>query len=117
MQYQSQTADLLISDYSKIYNDPEPENDPNGENLALLLDFVLPPSAYATMALREIMKCDTSVGSQMNLESGIKKAAEAEIERKRINTQDGTEGTGEPKRLKIDEVAEQNFAIEPLEIK
>lgn len=107
MKYQSQTGDLLISDFSKIYNDPEPEEDPNGENLALILDFVLPPSAYATMALREIMKCDTSVGHQMSLESNIKKAAEDEIERKRLNTDENNDSI-EPKRIKIDNVVEDN---------
>lgn len=111
MKYQSQTADLLISDYSKIYNDPEPEEDPNGENLALILDFVLPSSAYATMALREIMKCDTSVGHQINLESGIKKAAEDENERKRLITQDENDETVELKKLKVDEDVDQDVDL------
>lgn len=75
--YSGQNADLILSDYSKMHNDPEPVDDPQGENLALILDFVLAPSAYATMALREIMKCDTSVGNQIQLmQENSKKAAE-----------------------------------------
>lgn len=78
MKYQGPNADLILSDYSKIFKDPEPEDEPNGDNLALIIDLVLPPSSYATMALREIMKCDTSVGHQISLETEIKNAAKAE---------------------------------------
>lgn len=78
MKYVGQNADLILSDYSKMHDDPEPVDDPSGENLALLLDFILAPSAYATMALREVMKCDTSVGNQIQLmQENNKKAAEA----------------------------------------
>lgn len=104
MKYQGQNTDLILSDYSKnVFKDPEPADDPNGENLALILDFVLPPSAYATMALREVMKCDTSVGHQINLESQIKKEANEEAEdkaagEKRSTTPDETEA----KKIKLE---------------
>lgn len=94
MKYQSPTTDLILSDYSKMCNDPEPEDDHTGENLSLILDFVLPPSAYATMALREIMKCDTSVGNQIVLEDEVKKAANDESEIKKLA--DDTESKEEP---------------------
>jgi hypothetical protein len=38
------TDDIILSDFSKIFNDPEPEDNPDGENLALILDFTLPAS-------------------------------------------------------------------------
>jgi len=104
MKYQSPTADLILSDYSKIFNDPEPKDDPAGENLSLIIDFILPPSAYATMALREIMKCDTSVGNQIELESEIKKAADEEDNKKReLESDETTEETTESKKIKISE--------------
>lgn len=76
MKYSGQNTDLIISDYSKMHKDPEPEDDPKGENLSLILDCVLGPSSYATMALREIMKCDTSVGNQIQKMEENKKAEE-----------------------------------------
>lgn len=100
MKYQSATADLILSDCSKIFNDPEPKDDPAGENLSLIIDFILPPSAYATMALREIMKCDTSVGNQIELESEIKKAADGENTKKRELESDETEESTESKKPK-----------------
>ena len=110
MKYQSPTADLILSDYSKIFKDPEPEDEPAAENLSLIMDFILPSSAYATMALREIMKCDTSVGSQIVLESEIKKAAdesdkkqtlENEGDKKRTLEKDENEET-DSKKLKTE---------------
>lgn len=75
MKYQSFFDPLLISDYSRMMNDPEPEDNPNGQSLALLLDFHLPSSTYATMALREVMKRDTSVMNEIALQCEAKAAA------------------------------------------
>ncbi|CRK94027.1 CLUMA_CG007551, isoform A [Clunio marinus] len=76
MKYQNHDANLILSDYSKIFKDPEPEDDPEGKNMAIILDFILPSSTYATMALRELMKHDTSVESQISLEKEIREASE-----------------------------------------
>lgn len=86
MKYSGQNTDLIISDYSKIHNDPEPVDDPQGENLSLILDLVLGSSSYATMALREVMKCDTSVGNQIQLmQENNKKAEEAKIKDEEVS--------------------------------
>lgn len=77
MKYQGHSDDLIISDLSRIYNDPEPEDNPAGTNTALILNFDLPSSCYATMLLRELLKSDTSVANQLILEDEVKKEAEA----------------------------------------
>lgn len=82
---------------------------------------MLPPSSYATMALREIMKCDTSVGHQINLESEIKKAAAENIENQKgdegstevseiekASTEDnGTKATGDKREASVDDCEDE----------
>lgn len=40
-----------------------------GKYLALRMEFSLPPSSYATMAIREVLKLDTSIKKQTQLNS------------------------------------------------
>jgi len=86
MKYTDQSENLILSDYEKIMNDAEPVENADGTQTALLLDFVLQPSSYATMAIRELMKCDTSKQVQMDIdmknqtaETSEKRAAEEEV--------------------------------------
>lgn len=108
LKYQDAVDPLLISDYSKMMNYPEPEENPSGESLALLLDFFLPSSTYATMALREIMKRDTSVGNEITLENEVKAAAKngstpaADNDQKRSAQEENVEECTEAKKLKVE---------------
>lgn len=73
MRYNSENDPLIRSDIEELHGDKEPTTIENGSHKALIVEFSLPSSSYATMALREILKCDTSVASQVNLQQTIAK--------------------------------------------
>ncbi|KAH3681940.1 hypothetical protein WICPIJ_007102 [Wickerhamomyces pijperi] len=63
--YDESTDDLIYTDLELLQQNKERSEQirptkEDGKRLALILKFQLDTSAYATMALREIMKCDTS---------------------------------------------------------
>ncbi|CAL1289762.1 unnamed protein product [Larinioides sclopetarius] len=58
--YSDVTKSLVLSDLDRLQGLPEPTVDEAGSLKALKLEFQLPPSAYATMAIREISKQSTS---------------------------------------------------------
>lgn len=66
--YEKPNDTLVLSDLEKLNGEPEPVPAENAPHKALLLEFRLPSSAYATMALREILKVDTSALHQRSLE-------------------------------------------------
>lgn len=73
MRYNSENDTLIRSDADELFGDSEPKSIENGSQKALIVEFSLPSSSYATMALREILKCDTSVASQVHLQQSIAK--------------------------------------------
>ncbi|ORX55365.1 tRNA pseudouridine synthase D [Piromyces finnis] len=61
--YNDEDADLALTDLDKINGKEAPINIPDGKFKALQISFSLPTSSYATMALREVTKMDTSIKS------------------------------------------------------
>ncbi|XP_062544575.1 pseudouridylate synthase 7 homolog [Armigeres subalbatus] len=66
--YNDAKETLIFSDLEKLKGKNEPDAIKDASNRALILDFQLPSSTYATMALREILKADTSAIHQRTLE-------------------------------------------------
>ncbi|CAK1552448.1 unnamed protein product [Leptosia nina] len=64
VQYTEPHTDLILSDLDLINGVTSTGEVEGGKYKALLLDITLPTSCYATMALRELMRVDTSTETQ-----------------------------------------------------
>lgn len=67
LRYKETHSDLLRSDIDELRNMPEPVDQPDAQYRGLIVEMTLKSSTYATMALREIVKCDTSPEIQAGL--------------------------------------------------
>ncbi|XP_034735894.1 pseudouridylate synthase 7 homolog isoform X1 [Etheostoma cragini] len=67
IKYDDPRVSLVHSDLEKLENKPPPVFNEEGKYRALRMEFSLPPSTYATMAIREVLKLDTSIKKQTQL--------------------------------------------------
>ncbi|XP_060948687.1 pseudouridylate synthase 7 homolog isoform X1 [Limanda limanda] len=67
IQYDDPRISLVHTDFEKMENKPAPVFKTEGKHRALRMEFSLPPSTYATMAIREVLKLDTSIKKQTQL--------------------------------------------------
>uniref|UniRef100_A0A8C3AB61 Pseudouridylate synthase 7 homolog n=1 Tax=Cyclopterus lumpus TaxID=8103 RepID=A0A8C3AB61_CYCLU len=67
IQYDDPRISLVHSDVEILENKPAPVFNKEGKYRALRMEFSLPPSTYATMAIREVLKLDTSIKKQTQL--------------------------------------------------
>lgn len=67
VRYDDFSIPLLQTDMEKMDDSKTPSTLNEGNYLAARLSFSLPPSSYATIALRELMKTDISLSAQMKL--------------------------------------------------
>uniref|UniRef100_A0A8B9JHH0 Pseudouridylate synthase 7 homolog n=1 Tax=Astyanax mexicanus TaxID=7994 RepID=A0A8B9JHH0_ASTMX len=65
--YDDARVPLVYTDVEKLENKPLPVYLTEGKYRALKMEFSLPPSTYATMAIREVLKMDTSIKNQTQL--------------------------------------------------
>ncbi|XP_039625813.1 pseudouridylate synthase 7 homolog isoform X3 [Polypterus senegalus] len=66
--YDDPKIPLVQTDVEKLEGKPPPTfSNADGKFRALRMDFSLPPSTYATMAIREVLKMDTSIKKQTQL--------------------------------------------------
>ncbi|XP_043083526.1 pseudouridylate synthase 7 homolog isoform X2 [Puntigrus tetrazona] len=69
IQYNDPRVPLVHTDVEKLENAPAPVYLKEGKYQALKMEFSLPSSTYATMAVREVLKMDTSIKNQTQLNS------------------------------------------------
>lgn len=67
MKYNDPNNSLILSDFDVLRKIEEPKDLLDGKYKAVILEFTLDPSMYATMLLREIMKIDTSPSAQVKM--------------------------------------------------
>uniref|UniRef100_A0AAR2JBZ5 Pseudouridylate synthase 7 homolog n=1 Tax=Pygocentrus nattereri TaxID=42514 RepID=A0AAR2JBZ5_PYGNA len=67
IQYDDPKVPLIYTDVEKLENKSLPVYLKEGKYRALKMEFSLPPSTYATMAIREVLKMDTSIKNQTQL--------------------------------------------------
>ncbi|XP_071141227.1 pseudouridylate synthase 7 homolog [Mytilus edulis] len=65
--YNDVNVELALSDLDKLQKKTEPSYETDGQFKALKIEMTLPSSCYATMALREVLKIDTSASYQSTL--------------------------------------------------
>uniref|UniRef100_H2ZX24 Pseudouridylate synthase 7 homolog n=1 Tax=Latimeria chalumnae TaxID=7897 RepID=H2ZX24_LATCH len=65
--YDDNKIPLVHTDVDKLEGKPPPVFAEEGKYKALKMKFSLPPSTYATMAIREVLKMDTSIKNQTQL--------------------------------------------------
>lgn len=64
MHYKEKHSDLIMCDIDEMRKSTAPKDEPEGQYKALIIEMSLKSSTYATMALREILKFDTSPQAQ-----------------------------------------------------
>ncbi|KAH6573362.1 hypothetical protein BASA60_006085 [Batrachochytrium salamandrivorans] len=70
LKYNDDDIPLVRTDMDLLEQVPEPQSIPDGKFTALAIEFTLGTSQYATMALREVTKSETSAGFHTQLSSG-----------------------------------------------
>ncbi|XP_075163928.1 pseudouridine synthase 7 [Haematobia irritans] len=103
--YATPEETLILSDFEKLkgktLDDFKPKGSESTKYEALVLDFCLPTAAYATMMLRELLKCDTSASHQTALEVAAMK------EEKSDNTTEITDDENKAEKRNADAMGEQ----------
>ncbi|KAL9969761.1 hypothetical protein ACROYT_G022017 [Oculina patagonica] len=67
LRYNDVKQPLALTDKDRLNGTQEPQSVADGKYWALQMELTLPTSTYATMALREVLRCDTSSAYQSTL--------------------------------------------------
>lgn len=80
MRYDDPNFPLAMTDEDRIFKRTLPDPPTEGQHLALQLDLTLGSSTYATMAIREILKEETSADHQKGLTMAMLAKNEGEVD-------------------------------------
>ncbi|KAJ3109118.1 hypothetical protein HDU96_007328 [Phlyctochytrium bullatum] len=80
LKYESSTDPLCLSDMDRLNGKTEPQAALQGSKVGLVCEFTLETSSYATMALREVLRADTSSGFQTELTDAARNPSTADEE-------------------------------------
>ncbi|XP_076162636.1 pseudouridine synthase 7 [Ptiloglossa arizonensis] len=94
MHYKEKHSDLIMCDIDEMRKSSAPKDEPEGQYKALIVEMSLKSSTYATMALREILKFDTSSQAQ----AAQFAACNTKVENSDISTE-VTESKSSPSKL------------------
>lgn len=108
--YATPEETLILSDWELLKGkniDDFKIKDQEAKYEALLLDFGLPTAAYATMMLRELLKCDTSAATQTSLQkAAMKDSNQEEVTKDTTNSGEDNKNDNNGKEPTIDAVEE-----------
>ncbi|CAG5042579.1 unnamed protein product [Parnassius apollo] len=102
VRYDEPYCDLLLSDLQELRGDTTTGEKEDGKFKAFLLTMSLPASSYATMALRELLKVDTSNDNQAQQNNYFK--SKSKVASDKANDKQGKKDEkGEMEDEKVDE--------------
>ncbi|XP_076643173.1 pseudouridine synthase 7 [Halictus rubicundus] len=91
MRYKEKHSDLISCDIDEMRKVAAPKDDPEGQYKALIVEMSLKSSTYATMALREILKFDTSPQAQAAQSAACNAESEnSDISKDNTQTEEGS---------------------------
>ncbi|XP_046665048.1 pseudouridylate synthase 7 homolog [Homalodisca vitripennis] len=102
VRYSDHDEDIIQSDFEIMNGKAPPRQDPEGPYKALIIEFNLKVCSYATMALRELAKCETSTSSQAML---TKQARQEDMAKKR---QKLDKDEGQSQEMEVETVVVEN---------
>uniref|UniRef100_A0A1B6LQX0 TRUD domain-containing protein n=2 Tax=Graphocephala atropunctata TaxID=36148 RepID=A0A1B6LQX0_9HEMI len=108
VRYSDPDEDLLLSDLEVLKGKSPLVHDSEGPYKALIIEFSLKVCSYATMALRELAKCETSTSSQAILTN---QARQEDIAMKKQKLEEDEQS----QEMEIDAVAGENHSNSNLE--
>ncbi|EFN89955.1 Pseudouridylate synthase 7-like protein [Harpegnathos saltator] len=113
MRYNEKHDDLILSDIDEMRKHAPAQDKPDGQYKALIVEMCLKSSNYATMALREILKNDTSAETQAALSaSHCTEDTQSDVTAEKITNEslsgspdltESEDNTGKSHNIKLDE--------------